>query len=155
MRVTLSHRCAALVCTTLITVLTAACGGGNATSDSVKPNGWARPTPAGADSGVVYVTRSSDLDDVIVSAEVTNNIAETTTVGNATTGHTHGDGHIGHLDRPPEAPGAATPTGEPVLLYGLESPLTEGQHFPLTVTLASGTIIAVDVVVSAIQTATD
>jgi copper(I)-binding protein len=154
-RVTLSHRGAVFVCTTLISVLAAACGTGNATSGSVKPNGWARPTPAGAASGVVYVTRGSDLDDVIVSAEVTDDIAETTTVGHATSDHTQGDGHIGHLDRPPEAPGAATPTGEPVLLSGLENPLTEGQRFPLTITLASGTTVEVDVVVSAIQPAAD
>ncbi|MFM2069854.1 MAG: Copper chaperone PCu(A)C [Actinomycetota bacterium] len=151
----MSHRGAVFVCTALITVFAAACGADPATSGSVKPSGWARPTPTGADSGVVYVTVGSDLNAVIVSAEVTDDIADTTAVGDAVSGQTHGDGHIGHLDRPPEGPGAATPTGEPVLLNGLQNPLTEGQRFPLTITLADGTTVAVDVVVSATQPAAD
>jgi periplasmic copper chaperone A len=147
------HQAALLSTAVLIATVSAGCGASDATSSGA--TAWARPTPSGADSGVVYVTRSNGLDDAIVSATVTADIAETITVGNATSGHTHGDGHIGHLDRPPESPGAATPRGEPVLLKGLEGPLTEGQHFPLTITLASGTTVAVDVVVSANQTQAD
>jgi hypothetical protein len=97
----------------------------------------------------VYFTRITGLDDSIVSAGVPGDIAAAAVVGNAAPGHTHGDGHIGHLDRAPQEPALAVPAGEPVLLDGLRAPLVEGQHFTLTITLASGAAFDVDVVVSA------
>ena len=153
-RTSTTRRSAPVVCIGLIITLGVGCGGsdGASTAAPSEPMAWARPTPVGANSGIVYVTRTSGLDDAIVSAKVADDIAATVSVGDTNPGHTHGDGHIGHLDRPPEVPGAATPTGEPVLLSGLKTPLAEGQHFPLKVSLASGTSIDVDVAVSATQT---
>jgi copper(I)-binding protein len=147
----MSHRSALVICVSLIAVISAACGASDAEPkpSASEPTAWARPTPPGADSGVVYITRSSGLDDAIVSAEVSGDIAAGVVPGSATPGHNHSDGHIGHLDRPPETPGAATPTGDPVLLSGLKTPLAEGQHFPLRMKLSSGASVSVDVIVSA------
>ena len=135
----------------LLVVVGVGCGG-SASSSTVTPAAtiaWARPTPPGADSAVVYVTRSAGLGDAIVSADIPDAVATAIEPGATTPGHTHTDGHIGHLDAPPTAKNVATPTGEPLVLSGLRAPLTEGQHFSLTLSLSSGTTYDVDVAVTA------
>ena len=134
----------------LIGTIGSGCAGRSATDTTASdtPSAWARPTPPGATSVVVYVTGRTGVDEPMVSAAVPASIAAAVDVGESTSGHRHADGHLGHLDRPPEAPGLAAPAGEPVLLSGLTAPLVEGQHFDLVIGLADGARLDLDVAVT-------
>jgi copper(I)-binding protein len=144
----------------------AACGGGGGgdTADSAPmlaaEGAWARPTPATADEGVVYLTVTSDEADAVVGASVAPSVADEvqlhqTTGGGAGGGHDHGAvggggdavamGEVAELAVTTDEPLVFEPGGNHVMLVGLAAPLEQGDEFELTLELASGRRLAVDV----------
>ncbi len=130
---------------------------------------WARTTPAGATTGVVYFEITSPDDDTIVSASVPADIAagaerhETMAAGDG--GHSHGgdttdtagtNAPSGEMVMEPldevELSANSTVVFEPgglhVMLIDLADALTLDEEFTLTLTLGSGDQIDVDVVVA-------
>lgn len=141
------------------------CGGGGEVSDRLEAEGaWSRPTPAGADEGVVYLTVTSDRDDAVVEASVPADVAESaqlhqTMVGGSGGAHHHGGGgsadgdtvSMGEAERLPVAPGEPLvfePGGNHVMLTGLRRPLVAGQRFVLRLRLATGRSVEAPVTVS-------
>lgn len=119
---------------------------------------WARPTPAGADEGVVYLTLTSDRDDALIEVSVDPDVAaeaqlHQTTGGGDGGGHEHGAvgggtetvamGEVAELAVGPDAPLVFEPGGSHVMLVGLVAPLVEGDRVPLVLELASGRSLAV------------
>lgn len=153
-------------------VLLAACGSDDSStvSELTVERAWARTTPAGATTGVVYFEITSPDDDTIVSASVAADIAasaelhESMAAGDS--GHSHGG------DTADSAADTTAPTGEMVMepvdevelsanstvvfepgglhvmLIDLADALTLDEEFTLTLTLGSGDQIDVDVVVA-------
>lgn len=125
---------------------------------------WARPTPATATNGVVYLTITSPADDVLVGVSVPPSVADEVGMH-----ETMGGGGASPMPNMPDmtTPGAemtmapldevALPAGEPIvfepggrhiMVTGLTSGLVVGDHFPLTLTLASGASVTADVAVA-------
>ena len=141
-----------------------ACGGGGSDAPELgATSAWARPTPAGADEGVVYLTVTSDRADAVEAASVPSAIAggaelHETMVGGADGAHHHGGGGGGgdematmapaeELAVDPATPLVFEPGGNHVMLVDLVAPLEAGERFVLTLELASGRSIDVPVVV--------
>jgi copper(I)-binding protein len=121
---------------------------------------WARPTPVGADNGVVYLTVTSDIADEIVSAHVPATIAlraelHTTMTDGQAGGH-HGSSSGGtmtmeEVDSLPLAAGQSidfAPGANHIMLVDVAQPLELGTTFTLTLTLASGRTLDTDVIVT-------
>jgi copper(I)-binding protein len=142
----------------------AACSGSSATVKAVTASkAWARPTPAAATNGVVYLTLASPVDDAIVSAAVPASIAggaelhETMVTGGtspmANMPQMAGDGTMTMMPvaSVPVARNSSvefTPGGKHIMLTHLAHPLTLGEHFTLTVHLRVAGDVPIDVVVS-------
>ncbi|MFN7148560.1 MAG: copper chaperone PCu(A)C [Microthrixaceae bacterium] len=129
------------------TVVVTSCAGGAATPDELTVTDvWARPTSAGADDGVVYLTIVSPTADTLLSAEVPGDVAGATVLHESML--MDGDGGGGHHDSgahhgggstpgvtvplPPDEPVQFAPGGLHVMLESLGRPLLEGDRFPLT-----------------------
>lgn len=138
------------------------CGSDPAPSRFAVSDAWSRPTPSSATNGVVYMTISSDVDDVLVGALAPASIAASTELhtsmlsGSPGTPH-HGAGSGGEsggsvaVEQFPVTPAAAVvfePGGNHVMLIDLAAPLVDGQRFPLTLTFASGRTLTADVLVA-------
>jgi copper(I)-binding protein len=149
----------------LVVAALAACGGGGDDGAGSAPTlaaagAWARPTPATADEGVVYLTVTSDEADAVVGAAVAPSVAEEvqlhqTTGGGAGGGHDHGAvvggddavtmGEVAELAVTPDEPLVFEPGGNHVMVVGLAAPLEQGDRIELTLELRSGRTLAVDV----------
>jgi copper(I)-binding protein len=92
---------------------------------------WARATPAKAENGVAYLTIRSPTPDrlVSVSSPVAKK-AELHTMEMA--GMVMKMRPLPGLDIPAGQPLTLKPSGEHIMLMGLNGPLREGQSFPLT-----------------------
>lgn len=151
--------------------LLAACGSdSSAVSELTVERAWARTTPAGATTGVVYFEITSPDDDTIVSASVPTDIASSAelheTMAAGESGHQHGGdtadtapdatASSGEMVMEPldevELPAGTTVVFEPgglhLMLIDLTDALTLDEEFTLTLTLGSGDQIDVDVVVA-------
>ena len=145
-------------------LVVAGCGSDPAPSTFAVADAWSRPTPANATNGVVYLTLTTDVDDVLVSATVPTSIAGSaevhTSMLSAEPGKPHhgggggGDGGSGEpspVETFPLTPGAALvfePGGNHVMLIDLAAPLVDGQRFPLTLSFSSGRTLVADVLVA-------
>lgn len=141
--------------------LLSGCGGGGEESARLAGEGaWARPTPAGTDEGVVYLTVTADRDDAVVGASVPTSIADEAqlhqTIGVDGGGGHHGGGGGDGGDVASMAPTASLPVspGEPlvfepggnhVMLVGLRRPLEAGGRFTLELRMRSGRTVEVPV----------
>ena len=143
-----------------------ACGssdGGEVSSITVS-GAWARPTPPGASSGVVYFDLVSPIDDeltgVSVSADVASSAGLHETVGGDggeampnMPGMDMGDGMSAMQDLA-SVPVAAQarvrfePGGKHVMLEGLVDTLDAGSTVTLTLTFRSGATVTVDAIVA-------
>jgi hypothetical protein len=125
---------------------------------------WARPTPANATNGVVYLTVASPVDDAIVGVAVPAEVAADATL-HETMGDTGGTSPMANMPNMTTAGGEMTmepvesvalpahtpikfePGGYHIMLTGLAAPLLEGSTFELTVEFANGLTVRVPVVV--------
>ena len=94
-------------------------------------NAWARATPGKAENGAAYVTIVSPTPDRLLSASSpAAKKAELHTMEMA--GMVMKMRPIAGLDIPAGQPVALKPSGEHIMLIGLQQPLREGQSFTLT-----------------------
>jgi len=94
-------------------------------------NAWARATPSKAENGAAYVTIVSPTPDRLLSASSpAAKKAELHTMEMA--GMVMKMRPIAGLDIPAGQPVALKPSGEHIMLIGLQQPLREGQSFTLT-----------------------
>jgi hypothetical protein len=109
---------------------------------------------------VIYLTVTTDRDDVVVSATVPGSVADEvqlheTTGGGSGGGHDHGAvdgaadtvamGEVAELSLAPGDPLVFEPGGNHVMLVGLAAPLETGDQLDLTLELASGRTLEVEV----------
>ena len=122
-------------------LLAAACG--SAGGELAASGAWARPTPAGATNGVVYLSVTSDTDDEIIAVEVPPTVAEraelhmTTTDGGGAGHHGSGGGatiSMGEVEGVPIGAGSTVdfePGGNHVMLIDVAEPLDRGPEVHL------------------------
>lgn len=108
---------------------------------------WAPPSLVGNDVGVAYLTIESGQDDRLVS--VSSPVAKVVEI------HTHEkDGDVLRMRKLPSLPltqnehAVFEPRGLHLMLYGLNVPLKEGEHFPLTLHFTHARPATVTAVVS-------
>lgn len=153
------RRAAALVVAATVFGL-AACGSDEPT-ELAATGAWARPTPTGAANGVVYLTLTTDVDDVLVAARVPAEIAAEAqlhqTIVEGGGSHSHGGGGGGESMSMGEVEGLDVaagdelvfePGGNHVMLVDLADELVLGEEFVLILTLASERTLDVPVVVA-------
>ena len=94
---------------------------------------WARATPAKAENGVAYLTIRSPTPDRLLSASspVAKKLGLHTM---EMAGMVMKMRPLATLDIPAGQPVTLKPSGEHIMLMGLNRPLREGQSFPLTLT---------------------
>jgi copper(I)-binding protein len=122
---------------------------------------WSRPTPANSDTGVVYLTLTTDADDALVAASVDDTVAKSiemhaTTVDSGSGAHTHGGGSadvysMGSVERFDLSASESLvfqPGGNHLMLIDLAAPLKLGSQFELALEFASGRDLVVDVIVA-------
>ncbi len=147
----------------LVACAVTGCGGGSGdtpASELAVSGAWARPTPAGADEGVVYLTVTTDRDDAVVGASVDAAVAAEVQLHQTTGGAggpAHDHGAAGSADEPVSmgkveelavtvaAPLVFEPGASHVMLVGLVEPLSDGDAFDLEIELASGRTVGVEV----------
>jgi copper(I)-binding protein len=144
-------------------LISAACGSEAPPASFGAEGAWARPTPAGATNGVIYLTVSSDVADELVAAEVPASIAASTELhatmgGDSGGGHSHGGGgsdgemmSMGAVDSFPIAAGETltfAPGGNHIMLIDVTEPLTRDIRFTVTLRFASGRSLDVPVMVA-------
>ena len=151
----------------LLGLASSGCGsGGSAAVERLTASGaWARSTPPGAENGVVYVTVASPDATAIVAAAVPSDVAAAAELHETMVDDGSGMGNMPGMDHsdteggmtmepvasvPVPAGGEVSfePGGKHIMLTGLADPLESGEHFTLTLTMADGATLPVDVVVS-------
>ena len=96
-------------------------------------NAWARATPAKAENGVAYLTIRSPTADRLLS--VSSPVAKKTELHTMEmSGMVMKMRPLAGLDVPAGQPVTLKPSGDHIMLMGLNGPLREGQSFPLTLT---------------------
>jgi copper(I)-binding protein len=140
------------------TVATVGCGGD--TEGFAATAAWARPTPATATDGVVYLKLSSDVDDTLVGVDVPATVARTaelhTSDAGGGGGHMHGGGGGEMVTMTPVEDVAVAagetiefrPGGNHIMLVDLAEPLAIGDSFTATLRFSSGRTLAAEVTVS-------
>lgn len=107
---------------------------------------WARATPGGARTGVVYLTVTSPKPDRLVGAATpaaaTAQLHEVTMSGMVMKMRP-----VPGIDLPAGKPVALKPGGLHIMLEGLKAPLRQGQSFPLELDFAKAGKRAVTVAV--------
>jgi len=96
-------------------------------------NAWARATPPKAENGVAYLTIRSPTPDRLVS--VSSPVAKKAELHTMEmSGMVMKMRPLAGLDIPAGQSVTLKPNGDHIMLMGLNSPLREGQSFPLTLT---------------------
>jgi copper(I)-binding protein len=142
----------------LASVATVGCGG--TASEFAVTGAWARPTPATATDGVVYLELTSDTDDTLVGVDVPTTVARgaelhTSDAGGGG-GHLHGGGGGEMVTMTPVEDVAVAagdtiefrPGGNHIMLVDLAEPLVLGDTFTATLRFSSGRSLAAEVTVS-------
>jgi len=94
---------------------------------------WARATPAKAENGIAYLTIRSPTPDRLLS--VSSPVAKKAELNTMEmSGMVMKMRPIASLDIPAGQPVTLKPSGEHIMLLGLNALLREGQSFPLTLT---------------------
>jgi len=149
------HRAAALF---VACWMLAGCGGDQIAFGA--SGAWARPTPAGATNGVIYLELSSDVRDVLVAADVPTDIAGRAELHTSDAaggdGHQHGAVGSGTVTMEQVAEvvieaGATVkfrPGGNHIMLVDLAGPLESGDTFTATLRFSSGRTLDVPVTMS-------
>jgi len=109
-------------------------------------NAWARATPAKAENGVAYLTVQSPTADRLVS--VSSPVAKKAELhAMSMEGMVMKMRPLAGLDIAAGQPAVLKPSGEHIMLMGLNGPLREGQSFPLTLNFEKAGTRTVSVVV--------
>lgn len=149
---------AVLLVTTIATVATVGCG--EDTSEFAATGAWARPTPATATDGVVYLELTSDVDDTLVGVDVPATVARSaelhTSDASGAGAHMHGGGGGEMVTMTPvedvEVAAGDTiefrPGGNHIMLVDLAEPLVVDDTFTATLRFSSGRSLAAEVTVS-------
>lgn len=149
---------AVLLVATVATAATVGCGGD--TNEFAATAAWARPTPATATDGVVYLQLTSDVDDTLVGVDVPETVARTaelhTSDAGGGVGHIHGGGGGEMVTMTPVENVAVAagdtiefrPGGNHIMLVDLDEPLVLGDTFTATLRFSSGRSLAAEVTVS-------
>lgn len=146
----------------------AACGGGGSTEDEVLDEGsmtgdtvllddgledvaasvtvedaWARTNPLSADTGSIYAIFTSDVDDVILYADVDFSVAMSTEIHETTTAEDESMGTqmVESVPLTAGQPVTFEPGGIHIKLVGLVEPLVAGNLISVTLTLESGNLV--------------
>lgn len=151
----------ALAAITALSLGTASCGSSSETSDTTiaaapeaavytVDSAWARTSPMEATMGAVYLNVTSTLDDALVGASVSTDIAAMTQVHETTMNAdgTMGMQEIASVPMMANTPLALAPGGYHVMLLELVAPLEVGATVSVTLTFASGGTTTVDAIVS-------
>lgn len=151
----------ALAAVTALSLGTASCGSSSETSDTTiaaapeaavytVDGAWARTSPMEATMGAVYLNVTSTLDDALVGASVSTDIAAMTQVHETTMNAdgTMGMQEIASVPMTANTPLALAPGGYHVMLLELVAPLEVGATVSVTLTFASGGTTTVDAIVS-------
>lgn len=140
------------------TVATVSCGGD--TSEFAATGAWARPTPATATDGVIYLQLTSDVDDTLVGVDVPATVARTAELHASDAGggggHLHGGGGGEMVTMTPVEDVAVAagdtiefrPGSNHIMLVDLAEPLALGDTFTATLRFSSGRSLATEVTVS-------
>jgi copper(I)-binding protein len=150
-----------LAAVTALSLGTAACGSSSETSDTTiaatpevatysVDGAWARTSPMEATMGAVYLNITSTLDDALVGASVSTDIAAMTQVHETlmNADGTMGMQEIASVPMASNTPLALAPGGYHIMLMQLVKPLTVGETISVTLTFASGETTTVDAIVS-------
>lgn len=149
---------ALLLVAAITAAVTAACG--DTEREFSASRAWARPTPATATNGVVYLTVSSDVRDALIGVDVPPAVAAHTEIhrSDATGGNGHQHGAVGGgtvtMEQVTEIvidAGATVefrPGGNHIMLVDLPEPLQSGDTFPATLRFSSGRTIDLTVTVA-------
>jgi periplasmic copper chaperone A len=109
-------------------------------------NAWARATPGKAENGAAYMTIVSPTPDRLVS--VSSPVAKKAQLHTMTMkGMVMEMRPVAGIDIPAGQPVGLKPSGEHIMLLGLNQPLREGQSFPLTLNFEKAGSRAVTVTV--------
>lgn len=137
----------------ILTSLTASAESLNA-SDLEVLDPWARASAGRTETAAAFLTvrNSSDRADRLVAAQT--DIAQTSELHT----HLHEDGimrmrQVDSIDLPAKETIELAPGGDHVMLFQLETPLQQGQSFPLSLTFEKAGTIQVEVKVMPIGTA--
>jgi copper(I)-binding protein len=148
---------AALIAAVSIAVVA---GCGPDTGELAATGAWARPTPASATDGVIYMTLTSDTPDGLVAVDVPGEVAAATELhtSDAAAGGGHQHGAVGGdmvtmtpVEEVPLEPGTDVefrPGGNHIMLVDLREPLASGDTFVATLRFSSGRSIDTTVQVS-------
>ena len=111
---------------------------------------WARTSPMEATMGAVYLNITSTLDDALVGASVSTDIAAMTQVHETlmNADGTMGMQEIASIPMTANTPLELAPGGYHIMLMQLVKPLTVGETVSVTLTFASGETTTVDAIVS-------
>jgi copper(I)-binding protein len=111
---------------------------------------WARVSPMEATMGAVYLNVTSTLDDALVGASVSTDIAAMTQVHETlmNADGTMGMQEIASVPMTANTPLALAPGGYHVMLLDLIAPLEIGATVSVTLTFASGGTTTFDAIVS-------
>lgn len=149
---------ALLIVAAITAAVTPACG--DAEREFSASRAWARPTPAAATNGVIYLTVSSDVRDALIGVDVRPDVAAHTEIhrSDATSGNGHQHGAVGGgtvtMEQVTEIvidAGATVefrPGGNHIMLVGLPAPLRSGDTFAATLRFSSGRTLDVTVAVA-------
>ncbi len=130
------------------------------TTELAATDAWARPTPAAATDGVIYLTLTSDTSDRLVAVDVPPGVAEETELhtSDAMAGGAHEHGAAGEdmvTMTPVEEVAVDSdttlefrPGGNHIMLVGLTEPLVTGDSFVATLRFSSGRSLDTTVTVS-------
>ena len=147
-----------------VAMMIAGCGSSaRAVAELTIDGAWARSTPPGATQGVVYLRITSPIDDALVAARVSHQIAHgvkihdvmgtagTSPMANMPQMAEDGEMAMVPIDSVALQPGVPVvfkPGGKHFILSPLAKPLVSGDHFTLTLWFASGNSRPVDVLVT-------
>jgi copper(I)-binding protein len=135
-------------------------GCGSPTTELAATGAWARPTPAGATDGVIYLNLTSDVRDTLVAVEVPSEIADRaelhTSDASGGGGHEHGAAGgdmvtmtpVEEVLVEPGTPVEFRPGGNHIMLVDLAAPLELGAAFTATLRFSSGRSLDAVVTVS-------
>jgi len=151
----------AIVAVATLSLGAASCGSGSETTDTtvaatpavaeyVVDGAWARTSPMEATMGAVYLNITSTVDDALVGASVSTEIAAMTQVHETlmNADGTMGMQEIASVPMTANTPLTLAPGGYHIMLMELVKPLVVGETVSVTLTFASGGTTTVDAIVS-------
>ncbi|MCB2223997.1 MAG: copper chaperone PCu(A)C [Actinobacteria bacterium] len=139
------HRVRVTAVAVLVALAAAACG--SADPGVTVEGAWARPSPAMADAGAVYLDLTAASDDELIAAEVDPSIAGVVEIHETAMSDdgTMAMQEVGSIDLPGGTTVSLEPGGYHIMLLHLPRPLENGETFSLTLGFAESDSVQVTV----------